>query len=219
MNYKSETPTAEDCDFRSLINEIKTGHKPTEALLENPTFIRRVRLICQTLEKNSADGDELFNDVGTKVWRGFSQFSPDDSKPYANFFAWVREIARNTFFDRVRRKSLDYVDTPSDEQLHITAQIDLEDEYLEREFEVSLKRYVNGLPDNRHRLAVEYFLAGLTFREIEVQMAKHGIENTHVTFRYWIRDALKTFFTARKVDQQAWARTTKAVAPIKKTGS
>lgn len=82
------------------------------------------------------------------------------------------------------------------------ANIDLESEFLQREFEESFKRYAGDLPE-KHRLAVAYFLDALPVKEIATKLRERGIDCSDVTISGWLMDALKGFFIARKVDRKA----------------
>jgi DNA-directed RNA polymerase specialized sigma24 family protein len=52
--------------------------------------------------RNEEDARDFFQDVSVKVALNiFDKFTPNYERPFGNFFAWLRKIARNTYYDRL----------------------------------------------------------------------------------------------------------------------
>jgi RNA polymerase sigma-70 factor (ECF subfamily) len=62
---------------------------------------QRIYAYLLTLASNSADADELYQDVGMTLWENFDQFTPG-----TNFQAWAKKIALNKIrnFRRLRQR-------------------------------------------------------------------------------------------------------------------
>jgi RNA polymerase sigma factor (sigma-70 family) len=186
----------EECEFCRLLREIKEGRKPVDALFENPIFNYRGLKICCGLTHNREDADDLFQDVRIKVLRNImDKFVPDYTRDYGNFFAWLRQIAQNRFYDNLPKPGT-WFDDERVEDLH-----DLEDHGANTEFQVlcgELEMHINNLPDNQ-RLATTRFMEGYSLREIQRELNNLGIKCSHVAVGNWVRNGLKPFFPDAKV--------------------
>jgi len=182
------TSSGEDADFRRFLADLKTDKQKKEVLLGNPLFIRRVRLICRTLIKNPDDLEDFFSRVSFKAFDNFEGFEPHYDQPYANFFAWVRRIARNLAISDSRHKSPTYSDERPEEILDLQdGRIDIAsdvevDEALERFF--VLVRELAPMDQRIVELWVEGECLeerGYSLREIQQRLADEGYYCAHVT--------------------------------------
>ncbi|HKO44893.1 MAG TPA: sigma-70 family RNA polymerase sigma factor [Pyrinomonadaceae bacterium] len=151
--------------------------------------------------RTAQDADELANDVRLQVWQNLQNFKPDNIHPSGNFFAWVRTIARNRVIDTLRRRQVDFDDQPVEDLDIADPHTDIESSFLYKEVLAEFEKSINALPE-RERLAVAYYLQGFTFRKTSEKMRQAGFSASHVTVRYWIRDALSAFFLKSGNDPQ-----------------
>lgn len=184
---------ANESDFRQLLREVKANRLPADVLLEHEVFKNRLRLLSMTYARTAQDAEDLASDVSIKVWQRIQNFKPDPRSHYDGFFLWLRGVTRKTFLDS-RRRELE-LDDRSIEDIDIAdPQTDVESSFLYKEVIAEFEKRINALP-RKERLAVVYYLQGLTLRETSEKMRQAGFPSSHVAVGKWIRDALSDRFS------------------------
>lgn len=203
MQTDPPTMSGEEADFRKLLEDVKTGQQ-LDALLENSVFERRIRIICHGLTENQADAEDLANELRLRVYRYFHRFKAQNDKSYGNFFAWVRRIARNLVFSDYRRKSIDYIDVPSEELVGVfDATINAELSLEENEALQGFLALVETL-GRRDRRIMEIWTEGIliddgfSLRQISERLLAEGISCSHVTVGDVIKDVTGDFVNSIK---------------------
>jgi antitoxin Phd len=197
---KTSDTDENEVEFCRLLKEIQAGKASSEALLVNPVFNKRLRLIAMTYAPTAHDTKELENDVRILVWRTLKRFKPDYTKPYGKFFAWLKVLTRNVFADSCHSRSVDFDDRRLDDLSNEDVGIDIEASVLYREVIAEFEKNVNALP-LRERLAVGYYLQGFSFRETSAKMGEAGFQAGHVTVRKWVRESLSAFFESSQLNK------------------
>ncbi len=193
---KQQNDQGDDGGFYQCLNNVLNHLEPIDALLENPVFKAELRRICSTLTFNQADAEEIFNDACLRLTQKIDKFDP--SRSDASFIAWIRTMVRNLFFDRARRKSPKFDDTPSDELYGLRdSGATPEERFWQGELEDKLNDLIDK-QDEPERLMLKYCLEdGLSFRQIAKTLEKHGIHRSHVTIGKVVRKLLKEFFDTK----------------------
>jgi RNA polymerase sigma factor (sigma-70 family) len=229
-----ESPSAEgdfvmeDSDFQRLLHEVLDldGSKSVDALLEHPVFKRRGKIICQTLTRNQADAEDLFEEVCIRVWQNMlDKFTLHETYEYGGFFAWVRTIAQHKFLDDLDKVKAQFDDKRAEDLSIKDSRVDIEGELLRREREEEVKRTIESLPREQRLAAKLYILKGRSSRRTAQVLNRLGIECSHVTIITWVRDGLKPLFperessvvkTVRKVRARRRVRPGSKATPVKK---
>ena len=202
MVEKNQSESGEDANFRALLKKVKADELKIDALLENSVFIRRLNLICNTISYNPADAEDLYSRVAEKVWRKFSLFEPDYSHPYGKFFAWVRKIAQNKFYDSYRRKTLIISDTTPEELSNVAdKKVSIEVELERRQLDEKFRKFIASRETNQ-QLIVRCYLEYNSFRATEQALKAHGIYYSHVTIQKIVRDILDEFFKEIRIPRK-----------------
>jgi RNA polymerase sigma-70 factor (ECF subfamily) len=83
-----------------LVQKAKQGDEPS---FNDLIFLYRDKILaqCTYLTRNSADADDLYQEVVLKIFRKLSQFRGDSS-----FYTWLYRIIRNEFLMKVRGNSV-----------------------------------------------------------------------------------------------------------------
>jgi RNA polymerase sigma factor (sigma-70 family) len=197
MNSRKTNFNAEESDFVQLLQKLLANEASSDALFEHPVFKSRLRLVTMANAQTTADAEDLATEVSLKVWKKLSQFEPNYSEPYGNFFAWLRTLTRNAYIDSLRRKELEF-DERRPEDLDITdTQSDIEASVLYKEVMAEFEMSINALPE-RERLAMALYLQGFSFREISEKMTQAGYSSSRVKVRKWIKDSLMAFWSGRE---------------------
>jgi len=187
------TDKGENGGFCSLLRSVQKGCEPIDALFREPIFRERLRLMLSAHRLRPEDAEELANDVRVKIWRYLGRFEPDYAFDYGNFFAWTRQIVRNSFLDTLK-DDVQYSDERPEDLDSADRTFDLEEELLHRERVRELESCINDLPE-RERLATTcHVLQGLPSRITAEILTRAGFPCTHVTVLKWVRDGLKPYF-------------------------
>jgi RNA polymerase sigma factor (sigma-70 family) len=177
-------------EFLHLLREIQAGSEPIDSLLMHPEFKRKTMLICQKFQmKAEYSAEDLYQDVCLKVFNHQDTLrNPDNIPGKKAFFSWLSAVARNAFYNEIRKTKL-LINTLSVEEIDIADPgIKLDGQVLLSEFE----EFIKALPEG-HQRAVKLWLTECSYREIGKILNDEGIKNTHVTVRTWIKDALSGF--------------------------
>jgi len=210
-----KTSNEEKADFCRLLKQILAKEIHEDMFLSDPVLNRRLMLICQSVTRNKDDAEEIANTVRYKIAKKIAKFKPDYEKPDANFFAWLRTIARRTAIDfsRPKSNSILYVNERAEELRDIHDQtINVAEEFdrqaAVRRFEAKVKK-----SDEQTQAIMKYYLEDYSLREI-AELSE--IQCSHVTVRKRVRDFLAEFFAEedkllaanvdRKDDQPSGAR-------------
>lgn len=199
MRNTSATDKGENGPFSSLLRNVQNGCEPIDALFREPIFQERLRLMISVHRQSlrPEDSEELANEVRFKVWRYLSGFKPDYAYDYGKFFAWVRQIVRNSFLDRLK-DDVQYSDERPEDLNSVDLRVNLEEELLHRERVRELESCIENLPE-RERLATTcHVLQGLPSRITAEILTRAGYPCTHVTVLKWVRDGLKPYFPEAK---------------------
>ncbi|HEY0725601.1 MAG TPA: sigma-70 family RNA polymerase sigma factor [Pyrinomonadaceae bacterium] len=193
----SDLDKGADGDFCNLLREIRSGFTSFDILFENPLFRRRLRVMIAAHQRKPADAEELENDIRLKVWRSFGGFTPDYTKDYGNFFAWLRSIVRTSFLDTLKN-GLVYDDERPEDLSPAELKSNAERKFREAELRKELQECIDSLTE-RERIAVNCFLQGLTSREAADVLTAAGFPCSHVTALMWARDGVRAYFQKRAV--------------------
>jgi len=195
MNSRKVTSDIDESepDFCRLLQEIQASRASSDVLLDHPIFKRRLRLITMAHARTAQDAEELANDVRVKVWQHLPHFKPDYTKPYGNFFSWLRVVTRNTFVDAFRRPKVEFDENRVEDLVIADPQIDIEASVLYKEVIAELEKSINALP-LKERLAIAYYLQGFTFTETSEKIRQAGFSSSQVAVRNWIKSGLSAFF-------------------------
>ena len=186
-----------EVNFCNTLREVKDNSKPINALLEDPESRRKRSLICRALTRNESSADDLRQMVDLKVWRKVMKcFTPDYDKPYGNFFAWYRQLARRTFLSNLRKFDLLRESDSVEEHLLIRdLRPNVEEELSRRSRDEEIWNRVKSLP-REHRLAARLILKGRSSRRAAEVLNRLGIECCHATILNWIKKDFKPLFPA-----------------------
>ncbi len=190
MDTENPNLNETESDFRRLLQDVQESRAPIDALLGDETFDKRLRLIVMTFARTEVEADELANDVRMKVWQYLPRFDPNHDRPYAAFFAWLRAVTQNTFFNTHRESKLELVDQSIEDLEIADTQTDIEQSLIFKEVMAEFEKSIEALPP-REQLAVAYYLQGYSTRETSEKLREAGFSSSHVTVRRWIRDGLK----------------------------
>ena len=185
----------ENGDFCRLLHKIQTGLEPIDALFDDQVFKTRLRLMIAGHRQKPEDADELTNDIRFKIWRSLATFTPNYEFAYGNFFAWLRRIIRNSYFDTLK-DVVQFSAQPSEDSCSETADlsVDIERDLLFRERVIELESCIAALPERERMAATLYVLEGLSCRETADQLTLAGFPCTQVTALKWVKNALKPYF-------------------------
>lgn len=186
-------------NFVRLIREIQTGRTSYDVLFKHPVFESRLRLLAMAHASTTEDAEDLANNVRVKVWNGLEQFKPDGTRPFGNFFGWLKKVTRNAYLDNLRASRVKFDDQRSEDLEILDTQNNPEASLLYKEVMAEFEQRINALPD-KERLAIAYYLQGFSYREISDKMNEAGFSVSHVTVHRWIRDALRAFFIKSGVE-------------------
>ena len=229
MKEEPLTENGEEADFRKLLKKTKADPTPIQinVLLQTPVLIKRLRIICGSLTFNEADADELYCDVSVRVLTGLSKFEPDYTKPYGNFFAWTRKIAQNRHVDNLRHPQLPLSDDRPEDLFDISDKQERIDIAVERKMAIDRFWKFIGNTSPRTQRIMQLWREGFTLREIETELAKDGIEYSHVAIGELQKRVIAKFIeiengpqkskVTRKGEQPSKAST--GGTPLRKTGS
>lgn len=187
--------------FLQTLRNVKDGSQPPGAIVEDPEYQRRAKVICRGLAADSVGADELIQEVVLKVLENVKDhFTPDYAKPYGNFFAWFRRIARNAFLDGLPRGEQQFDDEDGEEFSIEDPTPNPEMQLLLRERETRLAELrtrlaelVDSLPRTR-RLAMRLYLKGHSYRRAAQILNRLNIKCSHAAVRNWVREDLAPFF-------------------------
>lgn len=191
---KAVTDKGEEGGFCQLLNDIKGGRKPIDAVFEDELFRIKFPLIISAHARRYEDRDELANEVRLRIWRSWETFTPNHDLEYGGFFAWVRKITRNRFLDILPEK-VEFTDERPEDQPLVDYSIDIHRWLLYEERVAILERCIAELGDEKERLAcTSYVLNGLSSRETAEVLRKAGYACSHVTVLSLVKKALKPYF-------------------------
>jgi len=189
--------------FCSTLRAVKSTREPIDGLLEDPEYRMKGMKICIALAHNQRIAEELFHHTSEKVWlKIMVRFTPDWEKPYGNFFAWFRTIARNMLFDGEWNFDSQLDASPVEDHYELTNSNPNPEERLlmaeeERERRELVKRIVEHVESQpRHiKLATKliYFKECSLRRSAEILTRLH-IPCSHVTALSWAKKGLEPFF-------------------------
>ena len=181
-------------DFCRLLREVQAGRESCDALLVDPLFKERLRLMISAHRQKPEDAEEMANDIRTKVWRYLPGFEPDYTCDYGNFFAWLRTIIRNTFLDTLSKSEVEYDKERAEDLDSKDPRIDIEGQLLYKERVKELESCISALPERERLATTWHILEGLPSRITAERLTQKGYPCTHVTVLKWVRDGLKPFF-------------------------
>ncbi len=186
-------------DFVRLLREIQAGRASHDLLFEHPLFQSRLRLLAMNHASTTQDAEDLANNVRVKVWQHLKQFRPADTKPYGNFFAWLRALTRNVYVDSLRKSKVKFDELQPEDLTIADTQNDPETSLLYKEVMAEFEKRIYALPA-KERLAMAYYLEGFSYREISAKLLEAGFSISHVTIHNRIRKGLRAFFIKSGVE-------------------
>lgn len=193
MQDKPKTSNEEKAEFCKLLRQKLAKEITDNTFLSDPVLNRRLILICQSVTKNKADADEITNTVRLKISEKIAKFKPDYEKPYGNFFAWVRTIARRLVIDGSRHKTIQYVYESTEDVRYLHDKtIDVAEEF-DRQAAIRRFEAMAEKSDAQTQAIMKYYRQGYSLREI-TQLGDSEIQCSHVTVRKRVSDFLAEFF-------------------------
>jgi len=209
---ESNTTGKEARNFRFSLRGILKGHKPIDELLENALFKRRLTVLCRLLAGN--EWEDLYNDVCLKLWKAIRTFKPDFKQPYGKFFAWLRKVTRNTFFDKNRGLRPEIADVDPEELERVGARTEVDNQLEERKWR--LREHVAKLPEKKRLAVMLYTREGYTTREVADILTRTGMKCTHASVANWVRGALKAAFPEAPMIKEATSQSPEVPDPPRK---
>lgn len=148
----------------------------------------RVYRLAYRLTGNTADAEDLTQDVFVRVFRSLSTYSP------GTFEGWLHRITTNLFLDGARRKQRIRFDALSDERAArlSTPKGVPHEEFADQRFEDDVEAALAQLPPDFRAAVVLCDIEGLSYDEIaEILDAKLGTVRSRIhRGRAMLRDAL-----------------------------
>src|SRR5689334_19771783 len=109
---KQTNDSGDDGGFFDCLTNVLNPFEPIDALFEHPVFQGHLRRICLAVAQNPTDAEDLYIDACIKLMRMVYKYDPAQG----SFVGWLRTIVKNLNIDRIRRKSFEFDETPSDER-------------------------------------------------------------------------------------------------------
>ena len=191
---KQSNDSGDDGGFFDCLTTVLNHLEPIDALFEHPVFQGHLRRICLAVAQSPTAAEDLYIDACIKLIRIIYQFDPAKG----NFAGWLRRIVQNLNIDRIRRKSFEFDETPSDERYDLKdSRPDAFDQLWQQELEENLHELIAKQTD-RDRLILTIFFEGSSYRDIkEILKQQHGITTTHVTVGNVVKRLLGDFWKTK----------------------
>lgn len=149
-----------------LISKSKLGESSSFELLFN-NYKESIKMFLVQLSNNEFDSNDLLQETFMKAFLKISYYK--ESIPFG---LWLRVIARNTFIDYARRRSVKNSVLSFDVDLYGDNSIGQDDEdcfCIEQMFD-KMEDYMSELPENyRQALELKYY-HGMNYEQISQQM-------------------------------------------------
>lgn len=113
-------------------------------------------LVCLT--HNADISEELAQETFYKMIKNINQF-----KGEAKISVWLCEIAKNLWYDELRKKKIDTLDF---ENYEVASNENIEDEYIKREKALKIQKKVEALDKLTQRIIYLRLNSDLSFKEI-----------------------------------------------------
>ena len=144
----------------SLIEKSLTGDKDAFACLFN-TNRQAIKQLLISLSNNEFDSNDMLQDTFIKAFLNLSKY-----KNEFPFNVWLTSIARNTFFDHVRRKAVKNSVLNSSEFSYQELEESAEQKMIKEEKKEQIIALIENLPDKYRKILELRYYKGMDYHKI-----------------------------------------------------
>jgi DNA-directed RNA polymerase specialized sigma24 family protein len=190
----------ESKEFCALLRRGRRSHKLIDELVGSPLFMKRLMTLCLILTNfRESEAKDLRGEVCLKLCTVLPKFKPKYKRPYGNFFNWLNQVTRNTFFDSKRGLEFQFTMESIDDWDVPCLELDLVDHLdmvrRQRRLWEGMKRLQ---PDKKRWAVTLYIRGGYSTREVQEILKGRGIKCTHAAIANWVRILLCSVFPEAK---------------------
>src|SRR5438270_10962587 len=167
MSVSKTSPASPEGDFKVLLQRCQNGLRSVDDFLGQLEFEKWLRIFCYKFDFSIFNGqygpEDLCQQSHQKVDKSVRTLDPDETPNESAFFGFVKKVVYYTFLDALRshKHELTRVYEPIDLLPDVAPDPDDGGYYLSR-----FAKFIETYP-KEHQRAVELWLEGCSYREIE----------------------------------------------------
>jgi RNA polymerase sigma-70 factor (ECF subfamily) len=145
---------------RELVRRVEEGSVDAYQTLLGHHLLPLNRYVTRMIG-NSADAEEILQDVFLRLWQKANHFNPDKSK----LTTWLHHIAHNRCIDEIRKKRPAMMDLKEVEDYEILSQESPQNDFIHEQTNQFLAAAIHKLPENQKSALLLSYYQGLSNKQ------------------------------------------------------